>query len=494
MLDAARISPALLRFRAALAQVAALSPRRKALAAGAAAVVLLGAGLLARRATVSDVVGEVRAVRGPLRITVAVSGLLAPARAESYGPEVAGVEMKVAELAPEGTWVAPGALLVRFDDAPFRRELEVARSRLVQTSGEAEQARQALRALLATQQSERLEASAAFARAELDLKTFVNGVAPLQVQQSAAAVERARREAEESAQKLEGLAPFAEKGFVSRDELRAAERRATEAEADLVLAGQQHSTLTRFTHPQLLAQKTQELESRKAALRVVSEKTAAQAAQAKAAADLADARAAEAARTVADVERRIALCTLTARSPGLVVHREIFEKGGEKRRVRVGDAVFAGQPVLDLPDLSEMLVETRVKEGEIHRVEPGQKAEVRLEAFPDETFAATVLRLGALTAGDKGEARTFPLVLKLAKAEPRLRPGMSAQALVLAGEVKDAVQVPVDAVRYEGDQAVCTVRTVTGTETRRVKTGRSNAFFVEIRDGLAEGDVVLISR
>lgn len=494
MLDAVRIAPAVRRFREALSLLGALSPRKKALLAAGAAALVLATALLVRRAAVSDVVGEVRAVRGPLRITVAVSGLLAPARAESYGPEVAGVEMKVAELAPEGTWVAPGALLVRFDDAPFRRELEVARSRLVQTSGEAEQARQALRALLATQQSERLEASSAFSRAELDLKTFVNGIAPLQVQQSAAAVERARREMDESRQKLEGLAPFAEKGYVSRDELRSAERRATEAQADLVLAEQQHSTLTRFTHPQLLAQKTQEVESRKAALKVVSEKTAAQAAQARAAADLADARAAEAARTVADVERRIALCTVTARSPGLVVHREIFEKGGEKRRVRVGDAVFAGQPVLDLPDLSEMLVETRVKEGEIHRVEPGQKAEVRLEAFPDETFAATVLRLGALTAGDRGEARTFPLVLKLAKAEPRLRPGMSAQALVLAGEVKDAVQVPVDAVRYEGDQAVCTVRTVTGTETRRVKTGRSNAFFVEIRDGLSEGDVVLISR
>ncbi len=494
MLDAVRIAPAVRRLREALSLLGALSPRKKALLAAGSTALVLAAALLARRAVVSDVVGEVRAVRGPLRITVAVSGLLAPARAESYGPEVAGVEMKVAELAPEGTWVAPGALLVRFDDAPFRRELDVARSRLVQTSGEAEQARQALRALLATQQSERLEASAAFARADLDLRTFVNGVAPLQVQQSAAAVERARREMDESRQKLEGLAPFAEKGYVSRDELRSAERRATEAQADLVLAEQQHSTLTRFTHPQLLAQKTQEVESRKAALKVVSEKTAAQAAQAKAAADLADARAADAARAVADVERRIALCTVTARSPGLVVHREIFEKGGEKRRVRVGDAVFAGQPVLDLPDLSEMLVETRVKEGEIHRVEPGQKAEVRLEAFPDETFAATVLRLGALTAGDKGEARTFPLVLRLAKAEPRLRPGMSAQALVLAGEVKDAVQVPVDAVRYEGDQAVCTVRTVTGTETRRVKTGRSNAFFVEIREGLSEGDVVLISR
>ena len=494
MLDADRIAPAARRLREALALVAALPPRRKALLAGAGVVLLGAAALVALRAGVSDTVGEVRVVRGPLRITVAVSGLLAPARAESYGPEIAGVELKVVELAPEGSWVKPGALLVRFDDGPFRRELEAARSRLVQTSGEAEQARQALRALLATQRSERLEAEAGLARAELDLSTFVNGTAPLEIQQSAAAVERGAREAEEARQKLEGLAPFAEKGYVSRDELRAAERRATEAQADLVLARQRHRTLAQFTHPQLLAQKQQELASRRAALKVVTEKTSAQAAQSKAAADLADARAAEAARAVADVERRVALCTVTARSPGLVVHREIFEKGGEKRRVRVGDAVFAGQPVLDLPDLSEMLVETRVKEGEIHRVAAGQKAEVRLEAFPDETFAATVLRLGALTAGDRGEARTFPLVLRLAKADPRLRPGMTAQALVVAGEVADALQVPVDAVRYEGEKAVCTVKTVTGSETRPVTTGRSNAFFVEVRQGLSEGDVVLLSR
>ena len=38
------------------------------------------------------------------------------------------------------------------------------------------------------------------------------------------------------------------------------------------------------------------------------------------------------------------------------------------------------------------------------------------------------------------------------------------------------------------------MKTVTGTETRPVTTGRSNAFFVEIRQGLAEGDVVLLSR
>ena len=84
------------------------------------------------------------------------------------------------------------------------------------------------------------------------------------------------------------------------------------------------------------------------------------------------------------------------------------------------------------------------------------------------------------------------LQLQFDGMQERMR--QTAQALVLAGEVADTVQVPIDAVRYEGDAAVCTVKTVTGAETRRVKTGRSNAFFVEVTEGLAEGDVVLLAR
>ena len=133
MIEAESVAPAVRRFREAFSRLAALPPRTKALVLGGTAVALLGAVLAVRQAAVSDAVGEVRAVRGPLRITVAVAGALAPARAESYGPEIPGVELKVVELVPEGTWVAPGALLVRFDDGPFRRELETARSRLVQT-------------------------------------------------------------------------------------------------------------------------------------------------------------------------------------------------------------------------------------------------------------------------------------------------------------------------------------------------------------------------
>ena len=470
----------------------ALSTPQKAGVVVAGLGVVVVAALLSRGAGRNDGVGEARVLRGSLRMSVSLSGSLAPAHAESYGAEIPGVEMKILELAPEGTRIETGTRLIRFDDAPFRRELDTAEGRRIQTRSEAEQARQALIALEAARRTELTDAEAAVKRTELDLRTFVNGSAPLAIQQSAAAVERARREAEDAKIKLEGLEPFAEKGYVSREELRAAKLRADQAEADLFLAEQQHKTTTGYAHPQILAQKTAEWESRREALLNLQKKGEAQIAQTRAAHQLADARSLEAERNVAEARRRIELCDVRAKSGGLVVYREIFEKAGDKRRVRVGDAVFAGQPVLDLPDLATLELEGRVRESDIYRIEPGQRAEVRLDAFPDRTFSGRVVRLGALANGEKSEARTFPLVLALSAKDPLFRPGMSGRAVVNCGEVANALQIPIDAVRYDGNQASVVVRGLSGTSKRRITTGKSNAFYVEVKDGLSEGDVVLV--
>ena len=119
-------------------------------------------------------------------------------------------------------------------------------------------------------------------------------------------------------------------------------------------------------------------------------------------------------------------------------------------------------------------------------------ADVRLDAFPDRTFRARLLRIGALTGGEKADGRSFPLVLALEGTDPRLRPGMSARVLVKAGEVSDALLVPVDAVRYDGSDPYVLVRSLGGNAKRKVALGRSNAFQVEVKAGLSEGDAVLV--
>ena len=65
-----------------------------------------------------------------------------------------------------------------------------------------------------------------------------------------------------------------------------------------------------------------------------------------------------------------------------VVYKEVFF-GSEQRKPQVGDQVWANQPLIILPDISRMVVETKVRETDIHKVERNQKVTVRVEAYPD---------------------------------------------------------------------------------------------------------------
>ena len=58
--------------------------------------------------------------------------------------------------------------------------------------------------------------------------------------------------------------------------------------------------------------------------------------------------------------------------PGIVVYRDVFF-GSEQRKPQVGDQVWANQPLLILPDISKMVVETKVRETDIHKIEQNQK-------------------------------------------------------------------------------------------------------------------------
>jgi len=432
--------------------------------------------------------------RGHLKVSVPIAGVVVPCRAESYGGEIAGAEMKIVDLAAEGDQVERDAQLIRFDDAPFRAALEETVGKRRTADSEAEQTRQGLRAAIASERVATSEAEAGLARADMDLKTFVNGAAPLAVEQSAALLERFQREMQEAQVKYEGLKPFAEKGYISQEEFRAARMRAEQAASDVALARKQHDTLIAHTHPQLLAQKNSDLATRGEGLKNLRQRSEAQIAQARAAVDLAQARALDAARVEGEVRRRLALCDVKARSPGLVVYREVFDRSGQKRRVRVGDTVFTGQPILDLPDLSCMQLEAKIQEGEIHHVERKQQAEIRLDAFPDNVFSGYVLSLGALTTSERNEARAFPLKLQISDSDRRFRPGMTARATISCGDVENALLVPVEALQVERDGHSCLVRTLGGTARRRVTIGKSNAFSVEIKSGLVEGDTVLVVR
>lgn len=465
---------------------------RAALVGLAAAAFLVFVFLLGRL-RITTPAGEFLVRRGDLQFRVPFAGILVPAHSDSYAAEVPGVELKILWMADEGALVAAGDPLIRFDPAPFQKDLETAQARARELTEESEQARLALESARLAQKSDLREAETAAESAERDLSAYVNTAAPLTVKESAHNLEQREREADEAEAKLAGLEPFVAQGYISQEEFRTAKARRDQAAADLRLARSQYDALVRQTAPDLVKQKTEDAKTRELQLALEKQKGGAQIAQAAAAYRLSLARRDEAARQAAEAGLKIAHCSVAARSAGLVVYGEFFDKSGERRKVRVGDSVWGGTPVLLLPDLAHLRIEGKVPESEIHRLSTGQPVHARLDAFPDLQLTGSILRVGSLGTAEKNDSRSFPLVAAVDQTDPRFRPGMIARAFADGGRAANVLYVPIEAVHAGTGGDFCRLVTpLGGTRARPIVTGRNTSQYVEILRGLKEGDVVRI--
>ena len=122
--------------------------------------------------------------------------------------------------------------------------------------------------------------------------------------------------------------------------------------------------------------------------------------QKRAAIAAAESRIEEATSKLALAKQQLARTEVRADVPGIVVYKDVFF-GSEQRKPQVGDQVWANQPLLILPDISKMVVETKVRETDIHKVEKNQKVTVRVEAYPDLKLTGKVTLVGTLAQEEK---------------------------------------------------------------------------------------------
>jgi HlyD family secretion protein len=121
------------------------------------------------------------------------------------------------------------------------------------------------------------------------------------------------------------------------------------------------------------------------------------------------------------------------------------------RRVNIGQTVAASfqAPVLFqiANDLSKMQVECSVDEADIGKVKEGQKVRFTVDAFPDENFTGKVSQVRYAPEIVQNVV-TYTTIVEVDNPEMKLRPGMTATALVVTGEAKNVLRVPNSALRF----------------------------------------------
>ncbi|MFC0098879.1 efflux RND transporter periplasmic adaptor subunit [Micromonospora marina] len=182
---------------------------------------------------------------------------------------------------------------------------------------------------------------------------------------------------------------------------------------------------------------------------------------------------------LAEAEDRLAGTTITAPVDG-----RVLSVAGP-----VGARVSAGARFVELAVVDGMQVTATFPEADAGRIAVGQTATVTPAGRSGTDLAAEVVQLDPVGAND-GQVVRFGVRLALDDAPDDLLIGQSAAVRIRIATVTDVLRVPAGAVRVRSDGSA-TVLLAGAAEPRAVVTGVRGDQFVEIRSGLAEGDLVL---
>jgi len=123
---------------------------------------------------------------------------------------------------------------------------------------------------------------------------------------------------------------------------------------------------------------------------------------------------------------------LRANLSGLVAHQNLY-RNNSMGHAQEGDQLWRGQPLISIFDPTEMRVRCAVGEPDGAALQPGVRATVYLDAYPDLSLPAHFEHASPVASSGFGSPiKSFTAVFKLDKHDPRLMPDLSA-ALVVEG-------------------------------------------------------------
>ncbi len=185
---------------------------------------------------------------------------------------------------------------------------------------------------------------------------------------------------------------------------------------------------------------------------------------------------------VKKAKRELEQMTIKAPIPGLVVYLEIW-KGGTMDKVQEGDSPWPGQGLINIPDLSEMIVKTTVSEVDASKVDTTQEVIISLDAFPDITYKGVITKKSTLARRKESGSKinVFDIDVAILDNDGELKPGMSASAKIIIDRRQNIVSVPLEAVFEKKGETVVYLK---NKNKQIVDVGQKNSMSIEILEGL----------
>ena len=199
-----------------------------------------------------------------------------------------------------------------------------------------------------------------------------------------------------------------------------------------------------------------------------------------------------------DVERaNRALARMIQRAPSAgTISLLQHWSGSNMTAYRPGDRAWPGAAIAELPDATTLRVSARVDETERGRLAAKQPVTVQLNAIPDRQFTGHIEQISAIASLDFSSGwpitRNFILEIVLDQSDPRFKPGITGQVIVIVDRVPNAITIPAQAMFQKSGQNVAYVWRGTQFEERAIEIGRRSGDRIMVAKGVSPGEQVAL--
>ena len=160
---------------------------------------------------------------------------------------------------------------------------------------------------------------------------------------------------------------------------------------------------------------------------------------------------------------------------------------------------------MTIADMSRKQIIAKVDETDIGSVKVGQKATFTVDTYNGKTFTATVSRISQTDVTNSWNINTsstststptviyYYVILDVDDPDNLLLPAMTARVDIVTDEKENALVVPISALKTDSSGSYVMVAAGKDQEKRYVSTGIYSDEYVEITDGLTDGEQLVVS-
>lgn len=207
----------------------------------------------------------------------------------------------------------------------------------------------------------------------------------------------------------------------------------------------------------------------------------------------------EAENNITNIKKQYSKMTVKSPINGIVI----------SKNANNGDNVQAGKSILTILDPSSLKIKASVDELDISKIKVGQNAKIKFNAIEDKTYEGKVESI-SLIGNNQNNVTTYDVIISLNNTKD-IKINMTANVEIQIENKKDALVIPIEALIERNDKkyvlvaneisssqlpnqrSITAVSNPNGGRLTEIKVGIKNDTYVEVLEGLQEGQKILIN-